>query len=166
MSYTIHYPYEDSSTTVVKDYNIPSLTFATDWAVQNVDVPNGVRLTNLTAPTDFESKVQYETRDRANVYAGTTVDRVYWSASLKGKTIVVDMRDTPYLTNSDDATFLQAFPIKTRLEMTFPTNQYVDEHVLAHEFYRFCSLFSESADTGVAPWFKRHMRGANTPADM
>lgn len=166
MSYSMNYPGQDSSTSVVKAYNVPSLIWGSDWAVQNVDVPNGVRLSNLTAPTDFEQKVQYETRERANVYAGSTVDRVYWAASLKGKTIIVDFRDTPYLTNSGDATFLQAFPIKMRAEITFPSNQYVDETVLAREFMRFLACFSESDETGVAQFFKRHMRGASTPSDL
>lgn len=166
MSYSMNYPGTDSPSQVVKTYNVPSLTWASDWAPMNISVPNGVRLTNLTCPTDFEQKVQYETRDRANVYAGSTVDRVYWAASLKGKEIIVDFRDTPYITNTDDATFIQAFPIKQRYSITFPVNQYVDETVLAHEFYRFCAMVSETGETGVEQWFKRHMRGANTPSDL
>jgi hypothetical protein len=166
MSLTLNYPATDSSSQVTKGVTIPSLTYATDWAVQKVQVTNGDRLANLTTPTDFEEKIEYQVKERANVYAGTTVDRVYWPASTKGREITVDFRSTPYATDSSDATFRQGFPIKIRTTITFPLNELIDETVLAHEFQRAIGCFFETSDTTVANFFARHMRGATRPVDL
>jgi hypothetical protein len=166
MSLTLNYPATDSASQVSKGITIPSLTWSSDWAKTSDLVANGNRLTNITAPTNFPEVVESQTKERANVFAGTTLDRSYWPATTKGGMITQDLRTTPYLTDSEDPTFFQGFPIKFRLECTYPLSQHITEDVLAHEFARFVATFYESDEATVNGWFKRHMRRATLPKDL
>jgi hypothetical protein len=168
MALQFHYPATDSSTLVTPVVNPAALTFATDWtkgASENGTASSQV-IENVTCPLDTGESALFARKPMANVYANTTVDKALWAPTTKGWKLTVSLKSTPYVTDTDDATFKQALPIWTQLQITFPANSAITDDVLKNEIGRMLGLLYETGDTTMNNRIKSLMRGGLTPKDL
>lgn len=168
MSLVFHYPATDSTPTVTPVVNPAALTFASDWtkgASEN-GASSSLVLENVTTPLDTTESALYARKPMQNVYANTTVDKALWAPTTKGWKLTVSLKTTPYITDSADATFKQALPIWTQLQITYPAHSAITAQVLQATIERLYGLLYETADTTITDRLNALMRGGLTPKDL
>jgi hypothetical protein len=168
MSISINYPATDSTSLITPSITIPAMTWGSDWAVaqQRNETSRSVLLQNLSSGLLTPQSFMVSQRELQNVYANTTVDRALWAPTTKGQRLTIGFKDSPYLTDSADAAWLQVLPILVELRISIPYSQYVTAAVVEHEIARMIGGLYETGQTSMATRLTRLLRGALTPSDL
>lgn len=162
MSYSLNYPYTDSSSTVTRSVNIPTLVWSSDWAVTNRGTTEG-KLINLTTPLDAVETVAVDVTNIRDIYANTSIDRSLWAVTRQGKRIHCQLNDVLVVTDSNDPSFRVALPFSASLQVRFPVHELIDSTVVEHEIARLLGTMFEETDTSMKPRLGRLMFGATIP---
>jgi hypothetical protein len=168
MAISINYPATDSSSLISPSITIPALTWGSDWAVaqQRNEGSNSVLLQNLSAGLLTPQSFMVSKRELQNVYANTTVDRALWAPTTKGQRLTIGFKDSPYLTDSADASWLQVLPVLAELRVSVPYSQYVTASVVEYVISRMIAGLHETGQTTMTTRLTRLLRGALTPSDL
>lgn len=167
MSIELHYPATDSGSHTKPSIQVDALDWASDWAqVSNGTSGNSVLTENTTAGLDTPQSLMVSRKQMTNVYANTSVDKALWAPTTKGFRLTFSLKDSPYLTDTDEATFKQVLPIQVELRITYPISSQVTADVLQREITRLIAGLYETGSTTMEGRLSRAMRGALAPSDL
>lgn len=87
--------------------------------------PGISKYTDITSPTDQPSTLRIAQRVRPNVYAGTSIDPTVFLASKSGTDTVVELQEVWTVSDSEDTSYRQDFPVRIGLSFTTPNSALV-----------------------------------------
>lgn len=100
---------------------IPGLNWTTDFRRQPVGPTGEVIAVNVTAPTDQPETVRFSQRAVPNVYAGQAIDAASQLPSKTGTATLIELKQNWVQTDSVDALYRRAIPMKCTIALTLPT---------------------------------------------
>lgn len=95
------------------------VNFTADFKIIE-DGPGKVIYTDLTAPLDQPSTIRIAQQNKANVYAGTSIDPSVYAASKSGTDTIVELREVWRETDSVDTTYQVDLPMRGALTLSIP----------------------------------------------
>lgn len=110
--------------------------------------PGHVIYTDLTSPIDQPNTLRISISERANVYAGTSIDPSVFLPTRKGMDIIIESRGVWKESDSTDPTFVHLMPVRAALTLTLPTCDLIDASQVNALVERVtAALFDQGATT-------------------
>jgi len=108
---------------------MPPLNFLADY--KEVDEgPGRVLYTDISSPREQPATLRIAQTSRANVYAGSTIDPMVFLPNKKGTDTIVELRQIVAVTDTEDSTFLEMFPVRIAVTTTYPDTSYLTANAL------------------------------------
>lgn len=100
---------------------IPGLNWTTDFRRLPVSASGEVIAINVTSPTDQQEAFRFSQRSVANIYAGQAIDASSQLPSKTGTATLIELRQNWVQTDTVDAMYRRAIPMKCGITLTLPT---------------------------------------------
>jgi hypothetical protein len=165
MAITVIPDYTDTTGGATHEISIPSVNFGADFRVASNE-PDEIIITNLTSPLGYAEVVRFQTKQLADIYANTSVDKALYAASRKGRQIYIALNDIFRVVDSNDASFEMALPLSASLTVKFPQNAMITQSVIVALIERLVGLLFETDDEAMSPRIKALIRGSLKPKDL
>lgn len=125
MAKVVSYGYKDTPISDPENITIKLATnFGADFRTR-VDDPDEAVLTNLTAPQGRPEKYRWAYSEIPDVYRNTDIEPALRNQTKGGVQVLCELTDTWSVTDTEDATFNVALPVKAHIVLRIPNTDYL-----------------------------------------
>lgn len=126
-------------------FDVAPLNFDADFL--SIDEGTGKNvMTDITSPLDQPSTLRIQRRAVANVYSGTSIDPGAYLATKRGTDLLVEVREVYTELDSEDSTYLKAFPFRLAVTATYPEASQVTTAMVERALARVVAAFAAMGD--------------------
>jgi hypothetical protein len=125
----------------------PALNYDLDF--REIESGTGFKVyTDITSPVDQPATIRIAHKERANVYAGTSIDPSVYLPTRRGVDTIIEVREVWTESDSEDSSYLRQVPVRAAITLTLPAYGNVSTEDVEHLLSRLVvSLFEQSEDS-------------------
>lgn len=115
--------------------------------------------TDVTSAREFPSTVRIAQQSRANVYAGTSIDPSCYLSTKRGTDTIVEVREVHSEVDSEDSTYLKAWPMRLAITLTAPDANQVDAASIQRMLARAVAALAVQGDDELTAGLNNLLHG-------